>query len=325
MQSSASTYTVQGGDSLKSIAQRLWGDASLWYMLADANGISDDGALAAGRTLTVPTVNSNVHNNASTFKPYNAAAIIGDTTPEAIAPPSPSGCGMVGMIIMIVVAIVVTIYTAGAATGLVATALNSAGVATGASTVGGAVAGAIGGAVGGAAGSIASQAVGNITGNVDGFDWKQVAQGAALGAVAGGINGGLNGVDANGIMQPKTNPDIGTIALKSVGRTAGNYLVNKAMNNESFSWRSMAAGVAGGMASESGLTNVSNSNIFVNSIAGSTASMLIRQGFGVQGEFNAEMFVADAFANALGSTMAAGMKSRVQGGGVRIPLRRALQ
>jgi len=28
------------GDTLQSIAQMLWGDSSLWYVLADANGLS---------------------------------------------------------------------------------------------------------------------------------------------------------------------------------------------------------------------------------------------------------------------------------------------
>ena len=32
-------YTVKDGDTLATIAQSVWGDASLWYMLADANGM----------------------------------------------------------------------------------------------------------------------------------------------------------------------------------------------------------------------------------------------------------------------------------------------
>jgi hypothetical protein len=33
------SYTVQGGDTLQSIAQALWGDSNFWYLLADANGL----------------------------------------------------------------------------------------------------------------------------------------------------------------------------------------------------------------------------------------------------------------------------------------------
>ena len=36
-------YTVQSGDSLQSIAQMVYGDASLWYLIADANGITGNG------------------------------------------------------------------------------------------------------------------------------------------------------------------------------------------------------------------------------------------------------------------------------------------
>jgi nucleoid-associated protein YgaU len=35
-----SLYNVRSGDSLQGIAQSVWGDASLWYMLAEANGLT---------------------------------------------------------------------------------------------------------------------------------------------------------------------------------------------------------------------------------------------------------------------------------------------
>lgn len=47
----ASSYTVKGGDSLQSVAQAVWGDASLWYVLAEANGLSNASSLTAGQTL----------------------------------------------------------------------------------------------------------------------------------------------------------------------------------------------------------------------------------------------------------------------------------
>jgi len=33
--------TVSAGDTLQSIAETLWGDSSLWYLLAEANGLGD--------------------------------------------------------------------------------------------------------------------------------------------------------------------------------------------------------------------------------------------------------------------------------------------
>jgi trimeric autotransporter adhesin len=39
------TYAVLAGETLSSIAARLWGDSSLWYKLAEANGLAGDAAL----------------------------------------------------------------------------------------------------------------------------------------------------------------------------------------------------------------------------------------------------------------------------------------
>ncbi len=48
------TYRVRTGDTLYSIAQQTWGDANLWRLIADANGLSAGASLAAGQTLTIP-------------------------------------------------------------------------------------------------------------------------------------------------------------------------------------------------------------------------------------------------------------------------------
>jgi hypothetical protein len=53
----AGSITAQGGDSFASLATRLWGDASLWYLLAEANpglATGPSGALSAGQAITVP-------------------------------------------------------------------------------------------------------------------------------------------------------------------------------------------------------------------------------------------------------------------------------
>src|SRR5262249_12914937 len=44
----ANTYTAQAGDTLQSVAQALWGDARLWYLIASANGYTSNMPLAAG-------------------------------------------------------------------------------------------------------------------------------------------------------------------------------------------------------------------------------------------------------------------------------------
>src|ERR1044072_1499778 len=91
------SYIVRTGDTLQSIATTLWGNADLWYKLAEANGLSASSALVEGVSLTVPPgVVSNAHND-STFRPYDSAKALGDLSPSAQqTPPKPRGCGMLG-------------------------------------------------------------------------------------------------------------------------------------------------------------------------------------------------------------------------------------
>jgi hypothetical protein len=80
-ESTASRYTVQSGDTLESIALQLWGDASFWYMIADANGMSGGEPLVAGMTLSIPNKVHNAYNNSDTYKVYDPNEAIGDTAP----------------------------------------------------------------------------------------------------------------------------------------------------------------------------------------------------------------------------------------------------
>jgi phage tail protein X len=89
-----SQVQVQQGDTLQSLAQRVYGNENLWYVLADANGLQADASLVAGSSLTVPEVKTS-SNDASTFKPYDPSEITGPTTPSLpyIAPPN-AGCNV---------------------------------------------------------------------------------------------------------------------------------------------------------------------------------------------------------------------------------------
>lgn len=97
-------YTVQAGDTLQIIAQRVYGNSELWYIIADANGIQSDADLRAGEIIKYPAQVTDL-NSASTFKPYNASVEIGSTTPALPYVTSPSsGCTGVGAVIVIAVA-----------------------------------------------------------------------------------------------------------------------------------------------------------------------------------------------------------------------------
>ncbi|MCW1473536.1 DUF3990 domain-containing protein, partial [Acinetobacter baumannii] len=217
--SSASTsYVVNNGDTLQSIALSVWGDASMWYMLADVNGLSATDKLTAGQVLTVPNKVTNIHNNSETFRPYNPGEAIGNTQPTVPSPPPPpkpkKKCGGIAQIVMIVVAVVVTIYTAGAAaaafgaasSALAGGATVGAAAAAGATAAGTAIAsgaafsagiGALAGAsigaamVGAAVGSAASQLAGKAMGVVDSFSWSQVGMSALTAGVTAGVGAGV--------------------------------------------------------------------------------------------------------------------------------------
>ncbi len=123
------SYTVRGGETLSSIAAQLWGDASLWYKLAEANGMTGSAALMEGQSLTIPAgVMKNTHN-AGTFKPYDPAETLGETSPTTPQPQQQAGkknkCGMFGAILLTVVAVAVTALTAGAAAAAITPGITS--------------------------------------------------------------------------------------------------------------------------------------------------------------------------------------------------------
>ena len=53
---STGSYTVRAGDTLAGIAAQLWGDANLWYRLAEANGLSAQAGLIEGSSLILPPI-----------------------------------------------------------------------------------------------------------------------------------------------------------------------------------------------------------------------------------------------------------------------------
>jgi hypothetical protein len=187
----------------------------MWYLIADANGLSSGSTLTTGQVLTIPNKVTNIHNNAGTFRPYNPGEAIGDTSPTLPVAPSPpkkkKKCGGFLAIIVAVIAVVATVYTAGAFAAAVApaatigasgAAIGTAGAfAAGTAALSGGIVGLGAGtafgiaAVAGAVGSIAGQLAGLALGVQDKFSWSAVAAGAigagigasgALGSIAGG-------------------------------------------------------------------------------------------------------------------------------------------
>ena len=316
-------YRVMVGDSLRGIAQKIYGDADLWYVLADANGLFSDSDLRAGQVLNVPARVSGVHNNATSFKPYEPGAIIGDTSPY-IPPPESGGnrCAVIGIIIAAVVAaVVITVLTAGAGAAIAGPGLSvAATVAVGVAS----------GAVGGALGSAASQGILIAGGLQSSLSWKEVGIGALTGAISGGAmawagaagtgastgaRAGANGAQiaangaANAVRAASLSTRIGAVALRSAGYAAlsvtndaiGQGIRIASDSSVKFSWQSMvAAGVSGAMSGAmSKVGNTAMTELFAG-IAGDIGGSALGNVIVNNGGFDPTQFAIDATANVIG-------------------------
>jgi hypothetical protein len=248
-------YTVRAGDTLQSLALMFFGDQSLWYRIAEANGLSGGSALVEGQRLTLPSGILTSGHSASTFKPYDAAEALGNLSPTTPKPSRRNGCGMIGLILMIAIAVAVTVVTSGAALAALSPGIGSvtAGIAalgTGLTATGTAIgAGTMiaAGAIGGAVGSLASQGFGIATGQQSKINWK----GVGLAAIAGGIGGAMGpggifgehgafGGITNGVLKGALRGATSSAVTQGIGVATG--------LQDKFSWSGVAgAALAGGI------------------------------------------------------------------------------
>jgi YD repeat-containing protein len=292
-------YTLQQGDTYQSIAKAMWGDANLWWAIADVN--SNTG-LVAGDVITIPTKPNTVYNDFQVFKPYDPSEAIGDTTP-VLPTPKPKKKNWLAQLVMIVVAIVAAYFIGPAALAMLESAIGPGLVAT----VGA-------GAITGAAASLISQGVGIAIGAQESFSWK----GVALGAISGGVAAGIGGVDftgggASSVGNRVIQAAVGNTLTQGIGVVTG--LQNK------FDWRGVAASAAGagvghtvgeslGLLDSNGIkTNAFKDDLGQNlwrsaatGFAAGTAAAIMRGG-----RIAIQQVAADAFGNALGSSLAEAM------------------
>jgi YD repeat-containing protein len=335
------SVTVQQGETLQSLAQRVYGNSSLWYVLADANGLSDpEGQLVAGTQLNTPSVTVS-SNDAQTFKPYNPNEAIGSTAPGLpfITPPPKQSCNAVAMIIMVVVAIVVTVYTAGAAAtafsgassvlgtagagaaggiGAVgAAALTGGGVIAGSGVVLGTGAAIAGAAVGGFVGSVAAQAVGSAMG-VASFSWRSAAAAGVTAAITAGAGAWLHGAGKVAEASKFYTTTDGVRSLTQLGKFAqgvaayGGGVVGSAATGQktNFSWSAVAASAIGSFVSVklggrlSVLSGGETGPNFLSDFMGSLVSGSVNASarrLMGLGRQDWEQITTDAFGNALGN------------------------
>jgi YD repeat-containing protein len=222
-------YVVNSGDTLGAIAQLVYGDASLWYVIANANNLSfgPNDALPSGevgRTYRIPSVTSS-QSNANTFTPYNPFSIIGSGTPGLLTPGPPAAtCAQQTEMVLIPI---------------VAAAAAAAATVFSGGTLGPVMAGILGSVIG----DLTQQGLNMWGGFQQGFNDSQLVQAFGEGVVTGAVGG----IEASLVAPVQTVPGAAVqapSALSSVFSAAGgfsnsyaniaqNFLINQAVGGSS--------------------------------------------------------------------------------------------
>jgi hypothetical protein len=262
----------------------VWGDGSLWYVLADANGLTSSSVLEVGQTLVVPNVVANIHNNASTFKVYNPGELIGDTTPTLPDPPPPprpydDKCfRIVATIIVVVVTIVVAIY---------ATEYLSEWSKLGAAIIGA------------AAGDAAGQVTAKVLGLREHFSWREVGTAALTAGLTYGV-GGTGSVVTDALLK--------NVVAQGVSIARG--------QQEKFDWAALAAASINSYVDTqtSGVSNATSTvgptlDGFTSDLLSGATKGLVSSGMSIlinrRGKIDWANIAANALGGAIGNAIAA--------------------
>lgn len=182
-QNTLGSYTLNAGDTLVSIALQIYGDSSLWYLIADANGITDRDAVAGkdsqlyiGQRLMLPAATQGQHHTNATHRVLDANKMLGKANAQAVIPtpkpPKPKHQSIWGKVIVGIVCALVTGLTAGALAGASGSLMSA--FSTGMAVLSGAAGVSLGtmaiGLTAGFVGSVVSQGVGNLLGVQEGID-----------------------------------------------------------------------------------------------------------------------------------------------------------
>lgn len=271
-QNNIGTYTLQAGDTLDNIALQVYGDASLWYLIADANGLSDrnahtgeaGSAMQPGQTINIPQA-AGTHHTSNTQKVLNGYDLIGDTSATTPIPPPPpppkqrmSAWKILGIVAVSVVAVLATVISAGIiSTSLSNTfanigglkALLEAGTAalTGAENFATAL---TTGFAAGTAGSLTAQTMAMLTGMQPGIDWGGALITGMATAATAGISSALHGTGAYGKIAEKINSGNSKFfnagkASDMLERSVIEQSINKGVGKgDGFDWATLGANAA---------------------------------------------------------------------------------
>lgn len=316
--------SVKPGDTLQSLAQAAYGNADLWYLIADANGIATNSDLSALGTIKIPTSSTVTTSSSvtgeitsSTTTVYHStdggASGISESDFWNVIPGQPGhgggGCGGLGKILVAVVAVAVAVVAGPAILAVV-------GPAFGGGVVGAVAAGAVTGAVA----SVASQVVGVATGVQDSISWK----GVALGAISGGVGAGVSAAVGAATSGSALSNLAGDGVLATAGRAVVSNVVTQGVEvavglQDHFDWTSVAAAgvgsAAGSLAGNAVGGALADSNLGVvgtvitntaSGVASGVASTIVRGGHVDVGNI-----LTDAFGNALGNSLGSAINGAI--------------
>ena len=278
----------------------------LWYVLAEANAIGNS-EITAGTTLKVPDVGQH-KNDATTFKPYNPAETIGNTSPTLPYIQAPqAGCNALVAIVMIVVVIVVCAYAPYLAEAI-GPIFGSLAV-TEAVIVGATVLGAH------ASTTATLSAMG-----LHSFNWRASVQEGVIAGVSYGLTQGisqaLEASTAELAQQFAKAPSLlgaGKLAASAVGGALANYAASEiaGVRDNSFNWKNIAASAVSSVATAAITNQFTWSDRFTRAFASAAVGGIVshhsRKAFGLEGDINYLQIALDAFGNALGSSIAGEM------------------
>lgn len=277
-QDNLGSYTVSAGDTLESIALQVYGDSSLWYLIADANGITSreeragsSSQMHAGQRLVLPPVFSNQHNSADTHNVLREDYFIGNTSATAPMPKPLSTDSspvqrkhhkLLGKVLTAVVGTIITVLAAAAVASIFAPsalAINGLGgiFKLGLSTLwGGSSLGVSLGASlsAGFIGNMASQGVASMAGLQEGMHWGAALTTALATMASAGLMRGMKmdgfAKDALGFLSDKSPALFNfSSAAEMMSQNALSQGITLAANQQKhFDWQRLAAsGVTAGL------------------------------------------------------------------------------
>ncbi|WP_426344486.1 LysM peptidoglycan-binding domain-containing protein [Pseudoduganella sp. R-32] len=236
------------GDTLQTIAQRIYGDASLWYKLAEANKIEPGQALHGGQALIAPAYMSGV----SLEQAYNNGKLVGSTLPNLPSPPPPkSKFGFIAKIISIIVFVVVCVITGGSGVGIALAAMSSVLAEQHATNI--------------LNGNFdfkraVKRTLNPFSGNLHDFtrslydpmgngdheymNYKAVAKAGAMALVTAGVGSYVSGMVGGAVTQGATAMGVSSSMATAIGTQVGIFATSTlttALTSEHFSWKAVAA------------------------------------------------------------------------------------